>query len=117
MLLRVWFATRLAMVAIFFIGLVYFVIGVLFNQVVAGSSNASWLTLSLSFLACALVCTPSNRGKIVRGLGARGKHGSATQQAASVASLIGEASAADVLSSAASHLSTVLSQKTVGNCR
>ena len=104
MLHRAWLAIRMAFVAFFGIGLVYFIVGTIYDiEVVKGSTSASWLALAISFLLAALICTKSNRGHFIRRLGARGKGGSTQQEAASVASLMGDHSAAELLVHASRH--------------
>ena len=61
---------------------------------------ADYYSTGACFLFVALASTPDNRGRVTRWLGSLGKNGPAEQQAASVASLLGDTSASKALANA-----------------
>ena len=100
---RLWLALRLCFLLI---GSCLFTSGILRFMCIGSECATSPSAMAISgasALFCALAATPAVRGRFTRWLGSLGKSGPAEQQAASVASLLGDTSVAKALATAAAH--------------
>jgi hypothetical protein len=97
-LLRLWLAFRLALFGAALIVLALLLNTVLYDPFVdplAPRTAFSFGVMSASWFTTALVCTPANRGRIVALLGALGKSDKAENEAAALAALVNNLSAAE----------------------
>ena len=95
---RLWRAFRLAsfVVATTFLAVsIYYMVHDPFGDPLAIQGTAEFACLSASFLIASLVLTPANRGRVVAWLGALGKSDTAENEAAALAALVNNLSAAE----------------------
>ena len=70
------------------------------GQFITRAGQIARLVLIANCLCLALICTPANRGRVVRWLGSLGVGGSSMQEAAAVAALMGNLTAGNALANA-----------------